>query len=386
MPKAIVLGAGMVGSVMAADLAAEGEFEVTLADARPDALASAAARAASSGGSVQTLQADLSDPAQVKRIIEPFDIVLGALASTIGFQTLRAVIEAGKNFCDICFMPEDAWTLDELAKQNNVTAIVDCGVAPGMSNMLAGYSVAQLDRCERIEIYVGGLPRERRWPFQYKAGFSPYDVIEEYTRPSRMVEHGEIVIKEALSEPELIDFAGIGTLEAFNTDGLRSLTHFLNVPFMKEKTLRYPGHIELMRVFRETGLFSHEPIQVNGVTVRPIDVISALMFPQWTYEPGEEDLTVMRVIAEGMRGGQRTRYTWDLLEYYDHHMQATSMSRTTAFPCTIMARMVARGEYRRPGVITPELVGQEPGIVERMLQEHEKRGVRYVTKIESVGN
>src|SRR5690606_12140005 len=130
----------------------EGEFEVTLADARPDALASAAARAASSGDSVQTLQADLSDPAQVKRIVEPFDIVLGALASTIGFPTLRAVIEAGKNFCDICFMPEDAWTLDELAKQNNVTAIVDCGVAPGMSNMLAGYSVAQLDRCERIEI------------------------------------------------------------------------------------------------------------------------------------------------------------------------------------------------------------------------------------------
>src|SRR5262245_13212348 len=154
MPKAIVLGAGLVGSVMAADLANDPGMDVTVADKGAEALEAAKRRA---GGRIKTTQADLSDVAAVKRAVQPFDIVLGALASTIGFQTLLAVIEAGKNYCDICFMPEDAWELDELAKSRGVTAIVDCGVAPGMSNMMAGYGAAQLDQCERIEIYVGGL-------------------------------------------------------------------------------------------------------------------------------------------------------------------------------------------------------------------------------------
>jgi lysine 6-dehydrogenase len=398
MPKAIVLGAGMVGSIMAADLARDDDFEITLADVRPQALSTAEARC---GARVRTVQADLSDPVAVRRIVDRFDIVLGALASRIGFQTLRTVIEAGKHYCDISFMPEDAWTLDDLAKSRGVTAVVDCGVAPGMSNMLAGYGVTQLDRCDRIEIYVGGLPRERTWPFQYKAGFSPHDVIEEYTRPSRVVENGQIVIKEALSEPEFMDFPGVGTLEAFNTDGLRSLAHFLKVPFMKEKTLRYPGHIELMRVLRHIGLFSHDPIEVSGqpapkpgqseatprvgaeihtphpIEIRPIDVISTLMFPQWTYQPGEEDLTVMRVIVEGLKGDKRARLQWDLLDFYDRATQATSMSRTTAFPCTIMAKMIARGEFNLPGVIPPELIGQRPGMVQRVLDELAARGVMF---------
>ena len=333
---------------------------------------------------LQAVQVDLADTAQVKAVIKPFDIVLGALASRIGFQTLRAVIEAGKDYCDISFMPEDAWDLDALAKQHNVTAVVDCGVAPGMSNMMAGYGAAQLDECTNIEIYVGGLPRERIWPFQYKAGFSPHDVIEEYTRPSRVVEHGRIVIKEALSEPELMDFPGVGTLEAFNTDGLRSIAHFLKAPFMKEKTLRYPGHIELMRVFRETGLFSHEPIDVRGVKVKPIDVISTLMFPKWTYEKDEQDLTVMRVIVEGVKGGKRTRYAWDLLDHYDCATHSTSMSRTTAFPCTIIARMLAKDEFAKPGVIPPELIGCECGMLDRVLEQLRSRGVCFTASVETL--
>lgn len=381
MAKAIVLGAGMVGAVMAADLAAEGDFDVTLADVRSEALRSAAARI---GSRLRTIHADLGDVETLKKTIAPFDIVLGALASRIGFQTLRAVIEAGKDYCDISFMPQDAWELDGLAKSHGVTAIVDCGVAPGMSNLLAGYGADQLDDCERIEIYVGGLPRERTWPFQYKAGFSPHDVIEEYTRPARVVEHGRVVVKEALSEPELMDFAGVGTLESFNTDGLRSIAHFLKAPFMKEKTLRYPGHIELMRVFRETGLFGHEAIQAGEVKAKPIDVISALMFPKWTYEPGEEDLTVMRVMVEGRKGAARVRMAWDLLDFFDRKSQATSMSRTTAIPCTIMARMVARGELRMPGVIPPELLATEPGLIDRVLKEHAQRGIEYRSRVESV--
>ncbi len=376
MTNAVVLGAGMVGAVMAADLSTDPDFEVTIVDVRPESLKAAAERAAGMGGKISTLVADLSDVEVLKRTIADSDIVLGALASRIGFQSLRAIIESGKNYADISFMPEDAWDLDALAKDHGVTAVVDCGVAPGMSNMLAGYGASMLAECQNIEIYVGGLPRQRRWPYEYKAGFSPADVLEEYTRPSRIVEHGQIVVREALSEPELMDFDGLGTLESFNTDGLRSLAYTMKVPFMKEKTLRYPGHIELMRVFRETGLFSQNRIEVDGGSVRPLDVISKLMFPKWTYEPGEEDLTIMRIITDGLDAkGTKVRHQWDLLDYYNQG--ATSMSRTTAFPCAIIARMIAKGELTMPGVITPELIGPVPGLVKQVLAAHSQRSIKY---------
>ena len=381
MPNAIVLGAGMVGSVMAWDLARDDDFNVAIADRSEDALARAKAR----DPRIETLTLDLSDLDAVKKAIEPFDIVLGAAASHLGYELLRTVIEAGKSYADISFMPEDALDHDELARANGVTCVVDCGVAPGMSNLLCGRAVAALDACDDLEIYVGGLPVERRWPFEYKAGFAQADVIEEYTRPSRIVEGGEVVVREALSEPELMDLPGVGTVEAFNTDGLRSIADTLDIPNMKEKTLRYPGHIEIMRILRAMGLFSKEPIEVGGQTVVPLEVTQALMFPMWSYEPGEADLTVMRVTGAGILDGVATRITWDLLDYYDPATNATSMSRTTAFPCAIFARMIARGELNRPGVAPPELLGHDQALVERVLTELHERGVRYETTIESVG-
>jgi saccharopine dehydrogenase-like NADP-dependent oxidoreductase len=374
MIRALVLGSGMVGSVMATDLAADRGFTVTAADARPEALARVAERAARLSVPLATVQADLSSPAELARLASRADIVLGALSSHLGLTALRAVIEAGKNYCDISFMAEEAAELDDLARSRGVTCVVDMGVAPGMSNLLAGVAARQLHPCQSLEIYVGGLPRERRWPFQYKAAFSPADVIEEYTRPARIVEHGAVVVRPALSEPVLIDLPGVGTLEAFNTDGLRSLASTLKVPFMKEQTLRYPGHIELMRIFRETGLFSKQPITVKGATVIPLELTSALLFPEWTYGPGEEDLTVMRITARSASGRS---VTWDLLDVFDRPTATTSMARTTAFPCTITAREIAAGRVRRPGVAPPELLADDEGFVARLMAELKSRGVVY---------
>jgi saccharopine dehydrogenase-like NADP-dependent oxidoreductase len=380
--KALVLGGGMVGSAMALDLAADKRFAVTVADRSEDALA----RLARHG--LGTRLADLSDPALVTRLAAEADVVVGALASVLGLQTLRAVIEAGKPFVDISFMAEDPLQLSSLAQSRGVTAVVDCGVAPGMSNLLCGHAAARLSPCESLEIYVGGLPVVRRWPWEYKAPFAPHDVLEEYTRPSRIVERGEIVVREALSEPELLEFPGIGTLEAFNTDGLRSLASTLKVPWMKEKTMRYPGHIALMRVLRDTGLFGKEPLEVRTVDggrarVRPLDVTSSLLFPKWTFEDGEEDLTVMRVSAVGTEDGRRVRLTWDLFDRYDPETRTRSMSRTTGFPATICARWLVEGRFRRPGVHPPETLGAEPALVAAMLQELEKRGVRYEARSEA---
>ena len=375
MPTAIVLGAGMVGSVIAADLA--GDFDVTVADASDDALARAKRRA----GDVDCVRRDLSDPNAVAKLVEPYDVVLGAMPSRFGFATLRAVVGAGKRYADISFMPENALALDDVARANGATAVVDCGVAPGMSNMLAGYGAATLDEPERIVIYVGGLPRERHWPYEYKAGFAPSDVIEEYTRPARIVINGKTVVREALSEPELIDFDGVGTVEAFNTDGLRTLIDTLDVPDMIEKTMRYPGHIELMRVLRETGFFSHEPVDVGGVAVRPIDFTSRILFPHWTYEEGEADLTIMRVEVTGRRDGRRVTWRWDLHDRLDPATNTTSMARTTGFPCAIVARMLAAGEVTETGVLAPETFVRAPGRLDAVLKGLQMRGVEYTFEV-----
>ena len=374
MASIIVLGAGMVGSVIATDLSDDAQLEVAVVDANEANLQSARDR---SSGRVKTFQADLSDASAVARSVEPFDLVCIAVPGRMGFDTLRAAIDAGRNCCDISFFPEDARQLDALAKLRGVTAVVDCGVAPGMSHILAAHSAAQLDQCTSIEILVGGLPRCPQWPFNYKAAFSPADVIEEYVRPAWQKRGGCIIERPALSDVRSIEFANVGVLEAFYTDGLRSLLHTLDVPEMSEQTLRYPGHAELMRIFRETGLFNQEPIQVGSTTVQPRDVTAALLFPQWKYAPGEADLTVMRVVAQGKRRGRHAQIVWDLLDGYDPASDMSSMSRTTAFPCCIVARMILGGAIHQPGIVFPERIGQTPGVLEHLLAEHKRRGVIY---------
>jgi saccharopine dehydrogenase-like NADP-dependent oxidoreductase len=371
--KIIVLGAGLIGGPMAADLAREPGFEISVADIHPAALSRLKARAP-----VGTIEADLSAPAAVRRVVQDFDLVLSAVPGFMGFETLRAVLEAGKKIVDISFFPEDPFALDALAREKRVTAVVDCGVAPGMSNILVGRAQSRLDAIASVLIYVGGLPEVREWPYDYKAGFSPADVIEEYTRPARYVQNGAVVIRPALSEPEFLDFPGIGTLEAFNTDGLRTLISTIPASDMKEKTLRYPGHIEKMAVLRETGFFGLEEIEMNGARVRPRDVTAKLLFPKWKLGPADRDITIMRVIVEGTAsGGRRRRYTYELLDRFDRETGIHSMARTTGYTATMVVRMLARGLYSREGIIAPEFMGREPECVEFMLDGLKRRGVAY---------
>jgi saccharopine dehydrogenase-like NADP-dependent oxidoreductase len=374
--SAVVLGCGLVGATMARELARSG-MAATVADVSDERLRRVAS------DTVKTQRADLSDRASLQKTIAPFDIVLGALPSRFGLATLESVIRASKNYCDISFMPEDPLALDPLAKEKGVTAIVDCGVSPGLSNLMVGYAAAQLDHVERAEIYVGGLPKVRRWPYEYKAPFAPSDVIEEYTRPARMVENGREVVKPALSEPELIHLSYAGTLEAFNTDGLRTLLRTVKADHMKEKTMRFPGHAELMRVLRETGFFSQEPIDIGGARVRPLDVTSKMLFPRWTLDEGEEEFTVLRVFVEGTNGGRGQRFTFDLYDEYDKQRGESSMARTTAFPNVIAAIAVAEGRISDKGVFAPEVLGKQPGLFEHFITELQKRGVKVTWKLES---
>jgi len=378
--NAVVFGAGMVGSVIAEDLDASG-FQVTIADRCSEVLARVSER---SNGAIAIQQVDCSDQQEISHLARNADIVFGALPSWLGLAALETVIKEGKPYCDISFMAEDPRTFDQLAKKHGVTCVIDFGVAPGMSHLLCSHAVHLLDACDRLEIVVGGLPVKRTWPFEYKAPFSPRDVIEEYIRPARLVEHGSIVTRPALSECVLIDLPGVGTLEAFNSDGLRTLCDTLDVPFMRERTLRYPGHTEMMRVLRDSGFFSEEPILLGDKEVRPIDMTAKILIESWKYEYGEEDLTVMQVEAHGKLGEEYVRLSWDLLDYYDPKAGQSSMARTTAFPAAAMGRMIVDGTIDSPGVHPPETFGSNDSVVRRLLSELEERNVRYVKMMESV--
>ncbi|HPI29058.1 MAG TPA: saccharopine dehydrogenase C-terminal domain-containing protein [Bacteroidales bacterium] len=376
--KIIILGAGLVGSPMAIDLSKDEDTEVFVADISPVMF-----EYLHSFG-IKTIQQDLSLPETVKNIVSGYDMVINAVPGFMGFQTLKAIIEAGKNVVDISFFPEDPFLLSELALKNNVIAVMDCGVAPGMMHILTGYAHHQLDETETCLTYVGGLPQIREYPYEYKAVFSPIDVIEEYTRPARYIENYKAVTKEALSDAELLNFPGLGTLEAFNSDGIRSLGSTIKAANIKEKTLRYPGHIGLMKVLRQTGFFSQEPIDVKGTKIKPMDVTAKLLFPMWELKKAEKDLTIMKVIVEGKKGGKKLRYTYDLLDFYDEETQTHSMARTTGYTATVALRMIASGLYRQEGLSVPEYIGNYPECVDFMLNSLAQRGVNYVETIEEI--
>ncbi len=372
----VVLGCGRVGATIAKDLARDTDIEVVGLDNDEERL-----DGLSGEPNTSTQKVDLRDEGAIKKSIKDADLVIGAVPGVMGFGVLKAVIECGKSICDISFMPEDFLELDPLAMKNKVTAVVDCGVAPGLTNMVVGHVHAQLDITHRVDICAGGLPKVRQWPYEYKAPFSPGDVIEEYTRPARLVEYGQVVSKPALSDPELIDFPEVGTLEAFNTDGLRSLLKTIKAQHMRERTLRYPGHIHLIRVLRDTGFFDKIHVDVGGTKIRPLDVTEKLLFPLWSFEENEEEFTVVRVEVEGEKDKKHLRYTYDLYDETDLETNTSSMARATGFPCAIVARMMLRGDLKKPGVFPPELLTLDAGMLDHMVSELSARGVVLTSEV-----
>jgi saccharopine dehydrogenase-like NADP-dependent oxidoreductase len=381
MARFAVLGAGRVGAVVAADLARE--HEVLVVDARPEALERAQEAAP---GRIATRRLQVGAPGVLESLADEADVLVGALASRVAHESLRRLLGRGARVIDVSFMAEDALALDGLARETGAVAWVDFGVAPGMSHLLAAHAAAGLERAERVEILVGGLPREPRPPFRYKAGFAPADVLEEYLRPARVVERGRVVERPALAERELVDFEGLGALEAALTDGLRSLVHAPLAPEMVEKTLRWPGHYELMLALREAGFLSAEPLDLGGGrAVRPLELAARLLEEAWSFAPGEEDLTVMRITVEGRRGGRSLRLVHEVLVGQDRERATTSMARATATPCALAARRLAEERDPEPGVHPPEELAALPGFVEWLLAEHERRGIRYRLREEQLG-
>lgn len=361
----------MVGSAMAIDMAKN--HEVILTDLNKQVLEKVQQKAPE----LKTLVLDVCDNEALIDALSPADLVICAVPGFLGFETLKKIIEAGKNVVDISFFPEDALALQELAVEKGVTAIVDCGVAPGLDNIILGHYNESI-QIDTFECLVGGLPKVKKWPFCYKAPFSPVDVIEEYTRPARYVENGQEIVREALTDCEYVEIEGVGTLESFNSDGLRSLIQTMaHIPNMKEKTLRYPGHVEYVRVLKESGFFDETPIAVNGHEVSPLDFSSKILFKEWKLGEEEAELTVMTVRLEGTEKetGKNVNILYTLHDEYDPETKTSSMARTTGYTATAVANWFLDGHFDQKGLFPPELIGGVNGCFDYVQQYLEERNV-----------
>jgi lysine 6-dehydrogenase len=365
--KVVVLGGGLVGSTIASDLSSQ--YQVTVVDI-DDLTLSKLNRCFG----ISCIQADVTDGEKLKLLIAEADLVVGAVPGFLGYEVIKKVIDAGKNIVDISFFPEDPFDLDERAKHKNVTVIMDCGIAPGISNMILGYHYGSM-KVDRYECMVGGLPLIREWPWEYKAVFSPADVIEEYVRPARYMENGHMVIKDALSDPELIPFKNIGTLEAWNSDGLRTLLKTMKVPNMIEKTLRYPGTSQYLKVLRESGFFSQQEIEVKGKKIRPLDVTTKLLMPLWELKHGEEDFTVLKAKVLGLDKKIPMGYEYLIYDKFDSQSGIHSMARTTGYTCTAVAKIVLDGHFDKKGLIPPEILAAHANIFPMIINYLEDKGV-----------
>ncbi len=368
--RVAILGAGRVGRAMALDLAKEGEFEVRVADVSEEALASF-----SGTPHVSTLREDLADGGGVARAVAGADYAIGAVPGFLGYRTVATVIDAGVPIVDISFFEEDCFGLDAAARARGVAAVVDAGVAPGLTNLLAGHHAATWDSLDRFVCGVGGLPVVRTQPWEYKAAFSPVDVLEIYTRPARTVRGGRLVCEPALAEVGSYEFPGVGTVETFVSDGLRSLLSTVSCPEMRELTLRYPGHAARIRALRDAGFFAHEPIEVGGARVAPVEFTGRLLFLLWQYAPGEEDLTLFFAEADGTQDGEPVSARWTMLDRYDRAQGISSMARTTGYTATAALRLLASGRYRGTGVVPPERLAEDESCFRFLLAELAQRGL-----------
>ena len=373
--RMLVLGAGLQGSACAYDLLQDKEVtEVRLADLHvghiPEFLAPY------SGPRLIPTPLDVRDHDAVLGAMRQCDAVMSAIPYYFNLDLAKLAVEAGVHFCDLGGNTEIVFKQKELdaeAKRKNVTIVPDCGLAPGMVNILAEYGIRQLDTVDSVKIYVGGLPQHPEPPLNYMLVYSLEGALDYYTTLSWVLRNGKRTHVKALSEREPVAFDSVGTLEAFHTAGGLSTMAFRyedKVPTMEYKTLRYPGHAALMEDIRSMGLLDLTPVDVKGVKVVPRDAFIASVMPK-LFKPKGRDLVALRVVVSGKKGGAAATKTFELVDRYDEAHDISAMMRTTGYSLSITGLMQARGQVTPPGVHTPDECIPGPTYI----AELRKRGV-----------
>lgn len=380
--KALVLGCGKIGSVATQDLAESmPTIEVFVAD--KNIVRAREVADAIGADNVVGVQLDASDHGELAHALEAFELVMGFLPGDLGYSLVKACVDVGRDLVDVSYMPEDPLALNDAAVKANVTVVPSCGLAPGISNILVGHAVGKLDETQSVHIMVGGLPAAPVPPLDYVITFSIESVIDEYTKKARIIKDSRVIDVEALGGLEEIEFPGVGRLEAFYTDGLKTLLHTIEgVNEMWEKTLRYPGHAEKMELLRALGFFDEEPVDVDGVNISPRRLSSELLGRR-LLPPRAKDIVAMKIEVSGVRSGRPVQYAYQLFDQYDEGKGVTAMARTTAYTASIIAQLILGKAIKEKGVVAPEILGMNDGVFSAFMNESRKRGIEITEREES---
>jgi len=384
----ILGGSGIQGSAVAEDMVKnENVIDVVIAGRRKKALELVASWIKSEKLKIECV--DVSDKESLIKLIKEggFDVVISSVPWRVAITPLEASIEAGVNFLDFGLyqnleFDKNISKFDENARNAGVSVVPSCGVAPGLTNMLAGYGASKLDKVDKIHIFVGGIPEKPQPPLYYKTVWSLEGVWTEYTGKCRIIRDGKITEVEAISGLESLEFPGVGKLEAAYTDGLGTLLHAYKDPILKgveeayEKTLRYPGHYEKIKTLKECGLLDTEPIEINGAEISPRKFLTTLLDPKLKLEKDERDMTIFRVEVIGRKGDNETRYRFDLIDYRDEKTGILSMARTTGYTGSIVAQKMLEGKIKEKGIVFPEKIGANEELFKEILKEYSKRNIR----------
>jgi lysine 6-dehydrogenase len=373
----VVLGAGLQGSACAFDLLrSEGVTQVVLADLDIQNLPPFL-DPFRTDDRLELVRLDANDHDAVARVLDGAAACMNALPYYFNFHMARLAVEAGAHYADLGGNTEivrQQLELDDQAASQGVSVIPDSGLAPGMVNILAAAGIAAMDTVDSVKILVGGLPREPKPPLNYQIVYSLEGVLDYYTTRSWVLRDGKPTEVEALSEVEAVEFpAPVGTLEAFHTaGGLSTMAwdHEGRIPTMEYKTLRYPGHADIMRAIRDLGLLDTTPVSVDGQQVAPRDLFIAVVDAR--LRKPDPDLVALRVEVHGQRDGRPGRVRYDLIDVYDPETGVSAMERTTGYSLSITGLMQADGRIETRGVRTPDR-----GVpAEEYIRELERRGVR----------
>lgn len=351
--RIVVFGGGMQGCVIAKNLTERPED--------PEVIVVDVAQRDQMPKGVKSIVADVTDAEQVKKVLADTDVAVLAVPSKIAHKSLRNILQTGVAVADVCFTPDPPIDLNDLAKSTGSCCVIDCGVAPGLSHLLIGNAYMQLNGLDSVRILVGGMPQKPPEVFKHAVYFNPHDLLSEYVRPARSRHDGKDIEPHPLDATvEKFSDTELGQLEAFLSDGLRTLlTSYREVPFMEERTLRWPGHLDTMRQLREMGLLDDETC------------FHAMAHTLGNRYPAAEHQDVLLMVVEGRRGNQKL--AWRLIDKFHDGMSA--MSRTTAFTTAATAMLLARKQYTEPGVHAPEELGHSQEVTKAMLADLAEHGV-----------
>ncbi len=383
----ILGGAGIQGSAAARDLVeSRKDADITLADLDRDSLQPVVEWL--DDDRVEAVPVDAADTGGLRRFMEErgFDVVISSVPWSVALAPLEAAIEVGVDFIDFGLyqnreFDERFSEFCSRARDARVTVIPSCGVAPGLTNMLAAHGAAQLENVDTVHIYVGGIPECPEPPLQYKTVWSLEGVWTQFFESTRAIRDGGLVELEPGSELETLNIDGVGELEAALTDGLGTMLHMYDDPIFEgvnevfEKTMRHPGHYGKVLTLKECGLLDDEPIRVGETSISPRRFLTELLGPELKMREGERDMTVMSVRVTGRSRGQRRRFTFDMVDRADLARGVLSMGRTTGYTGSILAGMLADGLIESPGMVPPERLGADLDLFGHIWEEYARRGI-----------